>query len=147
MKFSKRIFAVVASPLLLAGCDGRSDSATHSTPPATPPRSTVTDGIPAPDNTANNRRDRDMNNPANKTPMDQSNAQSDLDISARIRSAVMEDKSMSLNAQNCKIITDHGVVTLRGVVDTQAEKAAIEAIAQATQGVTRVDNQLEIKAQ
>jgi osmotically-inducible protein OsmY len=56
------------------------------------------------------------------------------------------DKAMSMNAQNCKIITDKsGVVTLRGVVDSQAEKDAIQAKAQAVAGVTRVDNQLEVK--
>ncbi|MGH7241921.1 MAG: BON domain-containing protein [Phycisphaerales bacterium] len=82
---------------------------------------------------------------ATKTPMDQSNAKADIDITAAIRRAIMEDKSMSTNAQNCKIITEGGVTTLRGPVNSQSEKDAIEAKAKSVAGVTRVDNQLEVK--
>jgi osmotically-inducible protein OsmY len=78
--------------------------------------------------------------------MDQSQSGDDVKVTAAIRRAIMDDKAMSMNAQNCKIITDKsGVVTLRGVVDSQAEKDAIQAKAQAVAGVTRVDNQLEVK--
>jgi len=53
---------------------------------------------------------------------------------------------MSTNAQNCKIITDKaGIVTLRGPVNSQAEKDAIAAKAQAIAGVTKVVNELEVK--
>ena len=79
--------------------------------------------------------------------MDQSNSSSDIKVTADIRRAIMEDKSMSLNAQNCKIITDKaGVVTLRGPVTSQAEKDAIESKAQAIAGVSRVVNELEVKS-
>jgi osmotically-inducible protein OsmY len=37
-------------------------------------------------------------------------------------------------------------VTLRGVVETQLEKDAIDAIAKNIAGASRVDNQLEVKA-
>lgn len=97
---------------------------------------------PAADNTAKNKVDRVE---PTKTPMDQSNSKSDIDITAAIRRAIMEDKSMSMNAQNCKIITESGVTTLRGPVASQAEKDAIGAKASAVSGVTRVDNQLEVK--
>ncbi|MCC6678435.1 MAG: BON domain-containing protein [Phycisphaerales bacterium] len=97
----------------------------------------------APDNTDRNKRDRDTDA---KTPPDQSEASADVKITAAIRRAIMDDKSMSVNAQNVKIMTERsGVVTLRGPVDTQAEKDAIEAKAKAVAGVTRVDNQLEVK--
>ncbi len=97
----------------------------------------------APDNTDRNKRDRDTDT---KTPPDQSEASADVKITAAIRRAIMDDKSMSVNAQNVKIMTERsGVVTLRGPVDTQAEKDAIEAKAKAVAGVTRVDNQLEVK--
>jgi len=76
--------------------------------------------------------------------MDQSNSKADIDITASIRRAIMEDKSMSMNAQNVKIITAAGVTTLRGPVNSQAEKDAIEAKAKAVAGVTRVDNQIEV---
>lgn len=81
-----------------------------------------------------------------KTPMDQSNSKADIDITASIRRAIMEDKSMSMNAQNCKIITQSGVVTLRGPVASAEEKASIESKAKAVAGVTRIDNQLEVNA-
>ena len=45
---------------------------------------------------------------------------------------------------NVKIITNAGIVTLRGPVKTEQEKSAIEAKAKQVAGVTRVDNQLEI---
>jgi len=78
--------------------------------------------------------------------MDQSQASGDVKITAEIRRAIMDDETMSANAQNCKVITDKsGVVTLRGVVNSQAEKDSIEAKAKSVAGVTRVDNQLEVK--
>lgn len=81
-----------------------------------------------------------------KTPMDQSESPAQIAITSEIRKAIIADKAMSMNAQNCKIITEKsGVVTLRGKVDSQAEKDAVEAKAKAVAGVTRVDNQLEIK--
>lgn len=97
----------------------------------------------APDNTATNRGDGSV---TTKTPMDQSESSADIKVTADIRRAIMDDENMSINAQNCKIITDKaGVVTLRGVVNSQAEKDSIEAKAKAVAGVARVDNQLEVK--
>ena len=99
---------------------------------------------PAPDNTARNKGD---GAPEAKSPMDQSESSSDIKITADIRRAIMDDNSMSVNAQNCKIITDKsGMVTLRGVVNSQAEKDMIESKAKAVAGVTKVDNQLEVKS-
>lgn len=105
-----------------------------------PPKATAT-GTAA-DNTERNAVDRDT---ATKTPMDQSNSSADIKITAEIRRSIMEDKSMSTSAQNCKIVTDKsGVVTLRGPVASQAEKDAIEAKAKAIAGVSRVINELEV---
>jgi len=56
----------------------------------------------------------------------------------------MADKSLSTNAKNIKIITAHGLVTLRGPVNTPQEKATIEAKAQNIAGATNVESQLEI---
>lgn len=115
----------------------------NGTPPADNRTGTGAAGHDA-DNTARNERDRDA---ATKTPMDQSEASADVKTTAAIRRAIMDDSAMSVNAKNIKIITDKGgVVTLRGPVDTQAEKDAIEAKAKAVAGVTRVDNQLEVTA-
>lgn len=101
-------------------------------------------GVPAVDNTARNERDRDGTTP---TPLDQSESAADIEITAQIRRAIMQDGNMSVSAQNSKIITNGGVVTLRGVVANEGEKQAIEAKAAATAGVVRVDNQLEAKTE
>ena len=98
------------------------------------------DGYPA-DNSGKNVRDRQD---AAVTSGDQSNTQSDLNITQEIRKAVIADKELSTNAHNVKIITANGVVTLRGPVKSAEEKANIGAKAQQAAGVTRVDNQIEI---
>lgn len=92
------------------------------------------------DNTGVNVRDRDK---SAKTSFDQNENKTDIDITAKIRQRVV-DTEMSVNAQNVKIITQDGKVTLRGPVKTQAEKQQIEAIALAVAGKANVDNQLEV---
>lgn len=131
---------LLASLLSIASCEKKSDPAPTSsstTPPATRSNS------PAADNTARNKSDGTNET---KTPLDQSQAGIDVRVTADIRRAIMTDSNMSMNAQNCKIITDKsGLVTLRGPVNSQSEKDAIEAKAKAIAGVTKVDNQLEVK--
>ena len=95
----------------------------------------------APDNTGRNVRDRSG---ATITPGDQSNEKADLHLTQEIRKALMEDKSLSTNAKNVKIITAHGIVTLRGPVNTPQEKAIIEAKAQRIAGANNVESQLEL---
>ena len=90
------------------------------------------------------RNARDSGN-ATLTPEDQKETSGDIDLTAAIRRSVVRNKSLSLDAQNAKIITRNGVVTLRGPVENSAEKAKLQKIAQKTRGVKRVDNQLEIK--
>ncbi len=92
-------------------------------------------------NTGVNVRDRDS---TTKTPLDQNENQTDINITADIRKQVVDTK-MSVAAQNVKIITQDGMVTLRGPVDTEQEKQRIDAIAKKVAGENKVDNQLEIK--
>lgn len=129
-------FGLIASATLLCtGCERTEDPQV----PADNTRATTPDA----DNTARNERDR---NTDTQTPLDQGQNAKDVNITAEIRRAIMDDDAMSIKAQNIKIITENGVVTLRGPVDTQAEKDAIEAMAKAVAGVNRVDNQIEVKA-
>ena len=51
---------------------------------------------------------------------------------------------MSINAQNIKIVTQNGKVTLRGPVATGDEKLQIETIARRVAGATKVDSQLDV---
>jgi hyperosmotically inducible periplasmic protein len=93
------------------------------------------------DNSGKNVRDRAD---TALTAGSQSNDPADVKITQEIRQAVMADKDLSTNAHNVKIITDKGVVTLRGPVKNKDEKASIGTKAKAAVGVTRVDNLIEI---
>ena len=93
------------------------------------------------DNTKINVRDRDTNN---KTPMDQSEEESDRMITKKIRQALMSDDLLSTNAKNIKIITLNGVVTLRGPVANSKEKEEVEKNLSNIKGILKVDNQLEV---
>jgi hyperosmotically inducible periplasmic protein len=95
------------------------------------------------ENTEINVRDKDN---TTLTPEDQKETKKDIKITAHIRKAVVKDKSLSIDAQNAKIITRNGMVTLRGPVANEAESKTLEKIAKKTRGVVKVDNQLEIKA-
>jgi len=101
-------------------------------------------GSPKADNTERNVRDR---NDKTLTPMDQGGSAADRDVTAAIRKAIVDNDALSTNAQNVKIITVGGVVTLRGPVETSAEKATVASTAEKTKGVKHVDNQLEVKTQ
>ncbi len=59
---------------------------------------------------------------------------------------MVKNETLSVNAQNIKIITRNGVVTLRGSVESEAENMKLEDIAKQTLGVMYVNNQLEIIA-
>jgi osmotically-inducible protein OsmY len=93
------------------------------------------------DNTAQNKVDAHGTVPE---PMDQGTSDADMTITTVLRKAITSDESLSMNAKNVKIITRDGVVTLRGPVETSAERAAIEAAANAVSGVRRVDSYLEV---
>ncbi|MEO6709462.1 MAG: BON domain-containing protein, partial [Planctomycetota bacterium] len=96
----------------------------------------------AADNTGRNAADQKSNA---TTPMDQKNNDTDLRITAEIRKALVDKSELSVNAHNVKVITEHAVVTLRGPVDSTSERDSVESIAAGVAGVTRVDNQLEVK--
>ena len=96
----------------------------------------------APDNTRLNARD----NSGSVTPIDQGNGSADISTTQTIRQAIMADDTLSINAKNVKVVTGNGVITLRGPVQTPAEKDAIEAKALAAAGNNRIDDQLEVQA-
>jgi hyperosmotically inducible protein len=121
-------------------------------PPITPPptRDTTGDITPPPgtrpDNTAINQRDAADLLKA-KTPIDQNENKADIDITAKIRQRVVSEKDFSINAQNVKIITADGMVTLRGPVNSKTEHDTIERIAREVAGEGKVDNKLEVVPQ
>jgi hyperosmotically inducible periplasmic protein len=97
---------------------------------------------PAPDNTKVNQGDQ---NKSNATADRQLENKSDREVAQQIRQAVMNDKSLSTYAHNVKIISQNGVVTLKGPVRTDDERRAIEKIAAAIVGQDKVTSQLEVK--
>ena len=121
--------------LTMAGCNEGKTTATNAT-------STAKDSAAVKrDNTEVNVRDR---TDAVKTPIDQNENRKDIDITANIRKRVVDTK-MSVNAQNVKIITQDGKVTLGGPVKSEEEKAQIEKMAHEVAGPANVDNQLEVQ--
>jgi hyperosmotically inducible periplasmic protein len=100
------------------------------------------DGEHDADNTGRNRRDRDADTRID--PLDQGNKRSDIETTARIRSAVVERDGLSTTAKNVKIVTRDGQITLRGPVATEEEKRVIADIAAQAAPDGRIDNQLEV---
>jgi len=74
------------------------------------------------------------------------NNTSDRDTMQKIRKAVVADKSLSTNAHNAKIIAQHGKVTLRGMVNSDAEKSTLEKLATDVAGDGNVTNNLTVKS-
>jgi osmotically-inducible protein OsmY len=97
---------------------------------------------PAPDNTKTNERDR---NASQATADQQKENRSDRDITRDIRRAIMQDKSLSTDAHNVKIVSQNGMVTLKGPVSSEEEKSTIEAKATEVAGKENVTSQIEVK--
>lgn len=151
MRFKKtKISAVVAATFAVVACsDDNSTGAAPSVGAEGPKQSAAersyaaADTKPMPaeaDNTGRNVRERDDET---LTPDDQSNSAPDIDLTQKIRKGITSNDAMSVQARNVKVITQNGVVTLRGPVKTEQEKTTIESLAK-NAGATRIDNQLEI---
>jgi sporulation protein YlmC with PRC-barrel domain len=68
----------------------------------------------------------------------------DVEIYRRLSTTLRSDARPE-PTDGYKITVEDGIVTLRGQVDTEAEKQDIEAKARVIPGVQRVDNQLKVK--
>jgi len=117
-----RIFLAVILIGLLAGCDNGTKTSTNNNP--TTNNSTTSSSTP--------------------TVMDQKENKEDVTRTADIRKKVREAK-LSIRAENVKIITRDGHVTLTGPVDSAEEKSKIEELAKSIAGAN-VENLLEVKA-
>lgn len=101
----------------------------QSTPPASA----------SPDNSAQNKAQ-------GSTADQQLENTTDRMTSKKVRQALMADKSLSTYAHNVKIITQNGVVTLKGPVNSAEEKQAIASKAAEVAGSPdKVSNQLTVK--
>ncbi len=107
------------------------------------PARAQSDSPTKPDNTTVNKRDR---NPEEATADQQKMNSADRALTAKVRSAVMADKSLSTYAHNVKIISQSGTVTLKGPVRSNAEVESIVSKATASAGGSdKVVNQLSVK--
>lgn len=96
-----------------------------------------------PDNTAVNKRDA---NTAAATADSQGMTKADRDTTAKIRKAVMADKSLSTYAHNVKIICRDGIVTLKGPVRSDDEVTSIVSKAKDITGTSyKIVNELSVK--
>ena len=93
-----------------------------------------------PDNSANNRTQN-----RSRTADQQKNNASDRMLTAKIRRAVVSDKSLSMYGHNVKIIVVGGAVTLKGPVHSETEKQNIAAKAERIAGQDKVTNQITVK--
>jgi hyperosmotically inducible periplasmic protein len=130
--FMRNITSIFCALALVAGCD-KNDAASQGA-------QTSATGVAA-DNTEKNERDRSVNA---LTPTDQGESEADRTLTQRVRQDVMKQDDLSVNAKNVKIITQNGVVTLRGPVESAQEKSAIVRTASGVSGVQRVNDQLEV---
>ena len=150
MRFEKtKLSLLAAATFAFVACSDQENWATTPSVDAEGQRPTAersyaaTDTEPMPSdvtNTGRNVRDRDD---AALTPGDQSNSDRDIDLTQKIRQGITSNDDMSMQARNVKVISQDGVVTLRGPVETEQEKASIESLAR-NAGATRIDNQIEI---
>jgi hyperosmotically inducible periplasmic protein len=109
---------------------------------ATVPALALAQEATPPDNTKTNKNDQ-----GGLTAEQQKENSSDRDITRRIRQAIQKDKSLSTYAHNVKIITQSGVVTLKGPVRSDDEKSAIARKAAEVVGESNVKNQLTVARQ
>lgn len=93
---------------------------------------------------ANSTRNKTQIERHELTARDQGNSKVDIEITRNIRRRVVSEKSFSGSAKNIKIITIGGAVTLKGPVQSQDEKEAIDKIAHEVAGRAQVNNELEV---
>ncbi len=106
------------------------------------PISAQTDSPTKTDNSKVNKKNG--NNTMARSADGQKNNKSDIQISADIRKAIVGDKALSTYAHNVKIVTRGGMVTLKGPVRTEDEKASVEAKAKEVAGADKVDSQVTV---
>ncbi len=125
-----KTFAVLTSIALLSvlGCnrdDRRADERSSVPPPvgspATPGMATAPSAVPA-------------------------MSEADRALALRVEETLRQDTTLASAARNIQVHVNGGEVTLRGSVSNQQEKTNLGSKAQQVMGVTRVNNQLDVKS-
>jgi hyperosmotically inducible periplasmic protein len=92
-----------------------------------------------PDNTSANKNQ-------GMTADQQKNNAADRELAQKIRQSIINDKSLSTNARNVKVIVRNGKVILKGPVQSEDEKKSIADKASDLAGAENVTNKLTIKS-
>lgn len=132
LRIKLAIGALVAPIALLAACSTDREAETPSV-------------LASSDNTDADNSARNANDEGALSPTDQGRSESDRTVTQMVRQSVVDQDGFSVNAKNVKIITQDGVVTLRGPVATQEEKTQIALLSARADGVKSVVNQLEVE--
>ncbi len=73
------------------------------------------------------------------------NRGADRKLLAKVRRAILHDKTLSTAAHNVRLAANSGVVTITGEVRNASEKKKVEALAAKVAGVASVDSQLTFR--
>jgi len=131
-----RLFSLV---VLLFGASGLLLAQQDTAPTQQPDDKSTT---AAPDNTGKNQRDRNASEP---TADQQKENETDRELARQIRRALVKDKSLSTYGHNIKVISQNGVVTLKGPVNSDEEKRAIESKAAEVAGSPdKIKSEIEV---
>jgi len=123
------IVSTLVAVMLAGGCSrGREDDAkSESVPP--PKVAAAQPQVVSPKNVASSP----------SAPLD---AISDSIISTRVKAEILTDPGLS--GSDISVNTDHGIVSLTGIIKSQEQAAIASAHAQRQDGVMRVDNELAV---
>jgi osmotically-inducible protein OsmY len=139
MRKSMPLFWLLSLVVLLLGTSGLVLAQQDATPPQQPDDKSTT---AAPDNTGKNQRDRNASEP---TADQEKENETDRELARQIRRALVNDKSLSTYGHNIKVIAQNGVVTLKGPVNSEEEKRAIESkAAEVAGGSEKVRSEIEV---
>jgi hyperosmotically inducible periplasmic protein len=96
---------------------------------------------PKPDYSGVNQQDRQS---GAVTADQQKDNKSDRAISQQIRRSIVKDKSLSTYGHNVKVVSQNGIVTLKGPVRSDDEKRAVEAKAAEIAGRDKVRSEITV---
>jgi hyperosmotically inducible protein len=139
MRKSMPLFRLLSLAVLLLGASGLVLAQQDTTPTQQPDDKSTT---AAPDNTGKNQRDRNASEP---TADQQKENETDRELARQIRRALVKDKSLSTYGHNIKVISQNGMVTLKGPVNSDEEKRAIESkAAEVAGGSEKIKSEIEV---
>jgi hyperosmotically inducible protein len=133
--------SVVLAALAVSACNPRTDLGGAAVAPERTAPSAATAPPAAPPNAAQTAPSTEPAAPASASRT----SFSDTVITARAKAAILSDPGMT--GSDVSVNTDHGVVSLTGMIKSQEQSAIASAHAQRQDGVLRVDNHLAANLQ